>query len=320
MNLGILFLTVFSIVALGYVFKAVGILKEEYAEGLTRVILNITLPAVVLRGLSNFTVRGEFFLLPVALLAYSLIIFTLSLVYIKRRRSSSNVPLLQIALLGYNIGLFAYPIIEAIYGTEGLSYAIIIDLGNALVIFGLAYIICVYDAHTKGRGEGSENRGETLEVSLLSIFSTILKRLFTFLPFVVYIVALTIALTNVTLPGPLVSILDVLAKANMGLVLILLGMTFNLRISRGEVKTIVKILAVRYLAGGAAGILLFYLLPFDPMVRVITLTCFVLPAGMAIIPYSIEFGYNRSIASAVVNVSNLISFGLIFLVAWLIPV
>ncbi len=318
MNLGILFLSVFSIVLLGYVFKLIGILKEEYAEGLTRVILNITLPAVVLRGLSNFTVRGEYFLLPLALLAYSLVIFALSLVYIKKRRSSSNVPLLQIALLGYNIGLFAYPIIEAIYGAEGLSYAIIIDLGNALVIFGLAYIICVYNAHRKGEGR-SDDAGSG-EVSPLSVVSTILKRLFTFLPFVVYIIALAVALAKVTLPGPLVSILDVLAKANMALVLILLGMTFNLRISRSEVKTIGKILAVRYLAGSAAGILLFYLLPFDPMVRVITLTCFVLPAGMAIIPYSIEFGYNRSIASAVVNVSNLISFGLIFLVAWLIPV
>lgn len=318
MNLGILFLSVFSIVLLGYVFKLIGILKEEYAEGLTRVILNITLPAVVLRGLSNFTVRGEYFLLPLALLAYSLVIFALSLVYIKKRRSSSNVPLLQIALLGYNIGLFAYPIIEAIYGAEGLSYAIIIDLGNALVIFGLAYIICVYNAHRKGEGR-SDDAGSG-EVSPLSVVSTILKRLFTFLPFVVYIIALAVALAKVTLPGPLVSILDVLAKANMALVLILLGMTFNLRISRSEVKTIGKILAVRYLAGGAAGILLFCLLPFDPMVRVITLTCFVLPAGMAIIPYSIEFGYNRSIASAVVNVSNLISFGLIFLVAWLIPV
>jgi hypothetical protein len=39
-----------------------------------------------------------------------------------------------------------------------------------------------------------------------------------------------------------------------------------------------------------------------------------LPIGMAIIPYSVDFGYDTDQVGVIVNLSNIISFGLMWLI------
>jgi hypothetical protein len=67
--------------------------------------------------------------------------------------------------------------------------------------------------------------------------------------------------------------------------------------------------------GAIAGIACYCLLPYDHLTRVVLLVCLLLPAVMTIIPYSIEFGYKRNVASAIVNISNIISLGILAFIA-----
>jgi len=45
---------------------------------------------------------------------------------------------------GYNLGLFAYPLIEGIWGWQGLTYAIMFDLGNSFINFIVNYGMGTY--------------------------------------------------------------------------------------------------------------------------------------------------------------------------------
>ena len=36
---------------------------------------------------------------------------------------------------GFNIGLFAYPLVEGIWGQEGIKYFGMFDMGNAFIVF-----------------------------------------------------------------------------------------------------------------------------------------------------------------------------------------
>jgi hypothetical protein len=67
--------------------------------------------------------------------------------------------------------------------------------------------------------------------------------------------------------------------------------------------------------GAIAGIACYCLLPYDHLTRVVLLVCLLLPAVMTIIPYSIEFGYKHNVASAIVNISNIISLGILAFIA-----
>ena len=52
---------------------------------------------------------------------------------------------------GFNIRLFAYPLVEAIWGLEGLKYFGMFDMGNSIIVFGVCYIFTsVYSAEGVG--------------------------------------------------------------------------------------------------------------------------------------------------------------------------
>jgi hypothetical protein len=60
------------------------------------------------------------------------------------------------------------------------------------------------------------------------------------------------------------------------------------------------------------------LLPFDFLFRSILLTGFLLPVATSVIPYSVQFGYDRRLVAAISNISIIISYVLIWVVSILI--
>jgi predicted permease len=71
---------------------------------------------------------------------------------------------------------------------------------------------------------------------------------------------------------------------------------------------------IRYSFGLAIGILLFYILPFDPLFKAILLISLILPIGMAVIPFAVEFELNQKMAGTLANLSIIIS----FIMMWII--
>ena len=297
------------VIVLGYCLKRVDIVSEDDAGALTRVILNVTLPAVVLNSFLSFSFEAHYLFLSSIVIAYSIIMYIIGRLMMCGN-GSDDASLLRISLLGFNIGLFAYPLIETIWGSRALGLAVFVDVGNALVIFGLAYVICIVD---QGRKTGSH-----AVLGRVEIVRNIARRLFTFIPFISFLVALALSVLAVRPGAAVTSTLSFLAGANGPLVLLLLGITFTLDVSRKDVSYIARILIIRYAVGTIAGIICYCLLPYDQLTRVVLLVCLLLPAGMAIIPYSIEFGYKRNVASAIVNISNIISLGILAFIAVLL--
>ena len=55
-----------------------------------------------------------------------------------RRRPSYERGLLVGCATGVNLGTFAYPFLEAVFGPEGLRLAALYDIPNASIVFGIA--------------------------------------------------------------------------------------------------------------------------------------------------------------------------------------
>ena len=53
---------------------------------------------------------------------------------------------------GLNVGLFGFPLIEGIWGTEALVFAVMFDIGNTIMTFGGVYPVGSYFAK-KGDGK-----------------------------------------------------------------------------------------------------------------------------------------------------------------------
>ena len=127
---------------LGYALKRVGVVSRDDGAVMLRFVVNVTLPALLLHTLTS---AGPLFgpgapvVFLTSILASALVTGGACLLY--RRRPSYERGLMVGAMTGVNLGTFAYPFVEAVWGAEGLRLAALYDIPNALVVFGVAAAI-----------------------------------------------------------------------------------------------------------------------------------------------------------------------------------
>jgi len=276
--------------------KKVKILTEKDGKTMTSVILNVTLPALIFKVFSNVEISLSLIFLPFIAIGHGLIVLSITLL-IYRKYSIKNKGLFIMTSIGFNIGLFAYPLIEGIWGTEGMQYALMFDLGNSFVIFILVYFIGLYF---------SSKIDFNQEKKLILI--DILKRILKSIPLIALISAVIFNILNIQLPIFIVDFLDILSRANIALTLLLLGILFNINFEKSHWKHVSLTLMIRYILGFIFGIIWLIILPFGIKYNLIILVVLILPIGMTAIAFSVEFGYDENIATTMVNLSNILSF------------
>jgi malate permease and related proteins len=298
-NVNAVFLLSIVVIALGYFIKTIKVVTEKEGRALTSLILNVTLPALALNTISTITIEPALALLPFICIAFSAGVLYASFLFF-RKEVDARKGLLCMSAIGFNIGLFAYPLIEGIWGVEGLKHVALFDVGNAFVIFGIAYTTgTVYSPKTAAQQQTVNGR-------------FIARKLLTSAPLMSYVIALVLNFTHFQLPGFATQILTVLARANMALVLLVLGIYLNFDFKRSQWFDVAKILLIRYGFGLALGLILYLVLPFSRLYRSIVLISLILPLGMTIIPFAVLFHYDEKLAGTTANLSILISFGLMW--------
>jgi len=280
-----------SIIILGYFLKRTGILKESDGEVISRLIFNVTLPSIVINVFSTMEIDKNLLLVPIICFVYGLMMTVVALIVFKRE-SRRDTGMLSMLVPSFNVGLFAYPLVESIWGRSGLKYFGMFDMGNSFIVFAVCYIIASIYSSSEG------------EINYRSILSKTLKSI----PFLTYIITLTINLLGLSIPKSIIEITGILSKANMPLALLALGLYLSFSFKKVYLKNMAKIIALRYMIGLGVGILIYNLVPLDPMFKKTMLIGFILPISFTVIPYSVEFGYDTKFVGTVNNLTIVISF------------
>ncbi|MBF9017853.1 MULTISPECIES: hypothetical protein [unclassified Oceanispirochaeta] len=173
-----------------------------------------------------------------------------------------------------------------------------VDLGNAFVIFGIAYM--VGDRYSPDGSRHKRGVSGTLKVFVKSV------------PLMSYGVGILINLAGWSLPVHLVSWLGIMGRSNQFLVLLVLGLVLSFDWRHHMKSGLIPLVILRYALGISMGLLIWFFLPVDILIRKIAFLCLILPTGFAIVPYSMEFGYDRDSAGAVMNITLIISFFLMW--------
>ena len=297
--------TVFAVslafIALGYLLKRLKVFEEGAGQTLTRVALYLTLPAVILSTVPEVPLEASLLVFPGACLLVGAVAFgvgrRLYNGYDERTRGA-----LLMASVGYNNGLFAYPIVQAIWGTAGVQYLAVFDLANVLLLLGVNYLIAAW--------YGARAAGRSPEISLGYILGNLARSV----PLLAYALAVLMNLTGLRFPGPAALLVETAARANMPVVLLLLGVYLELRVPRAELGAAARALALRYFLGLAAGAALYVLLPFDPVFRKVLLVALILPVGATVTPFAAAFALNHRLAALSANASLIVSFLLLWAV------
>jgi predicted permease len=202
----------------GVIARRSGRFPDATPGVLARVVVDVALPAMTLLFVPRITVDGAAGLrLIVAAAATPWVVFGLAygvLSLVARARGWSRGTLGALVLtagLG-NTAFLGFPLVEALYGAEGLRTAVIVDQAGSFLVF--ATVGVAFAAASAGRA-----RPTPLAFA---------KRLATFPPFVAFVLAL--ALRGVAFPAPIVVVLEKLAALIVPLAVLSVG--FQLRFDR----------------------------------------------------------------------------------------
>lgn len=238
-----------AVIALGYCLRRFGVLPKEAFAVVSKIVVYITLPCVVVRNFAR-TEMVPAYLAVIglgfgAMALYALIGYVLNL-----RRGAPAQVFDMLNFSGFNIGCFALPYISGLLGPEAVVAVCMFDGGAAL---GSGGGLCVLG---KSMLDGGRFR-----------FGAFFKRLLkAFLP-CLYVVMIALRLLSVPIPGVIVRFCDLCGSGNSFLAMLMLGLALNLNIPRDKLRWILRALAVRYGTALLLGTLFWFLLPFPHDIR-----------------------------------------------------
>lgn len=278
-----------GIIVLGYVLKKIGFFKQEDFTILSRITIRITLPATIVTSFAGKQIDPS--MLSLSLLAITCGLIYVAVGYITNRKNSKDQQAFEMLNLpGYNIGTFVIPFAQSFLGPLGVIAVSLFDTGNAVICLGGAFSLACMIKDGSG-------------------FSVkrIVKALAKSVPFVFYITMLTLNLAKVKIPEFIVSFAGIIGSANAFMAMLMIGVGFKLGGERSQIKTIVKILALRYGIATFFALLFYYVLPFALEVRQALVILVYSPIGSAVPGFTGEMKGDVGLSSALNSIAMVIS-------------
>lgn len=287
-----------SIILLGYLLKRIGLFHDSDFSVLSKVVLKITLPAVIITNFANRELDPSMFFF--ALLSilfggvYILLGFLLNLRNTKEQRAFEilNFP-------GYNIGCFALPFVQSFLEPAGMIATFLFDIGNGLICLGGAF--CIASMVKDG--------------SKFSVMR-IIRTLFNSVPFILYLIMPLLCLAHIPIPGIITSLAEIIGSANAFLSMLMIGVGFKLVADKTQIGRIFRILSVRFGFAVIFALICYFLLPFSLDVRKALILLVFSPVGTAVPAFTGELKSDVGLSSAINSISILCS--IVFMVLILI--
>jgi len=139
-------LAIILMILIGYAAKRIGLLKSEDSIPLNKIVINITIPALIFLAMYGADLSNISVLIPITLICIvtgslcGLIIYLLSRA--KGYSKKTKWTLVGTSTL-FNSGFLGYPIVLGVFGANGLVKAVFYDMGSTILFLclGIFFII-----------------------------------------------------------------------------------------------------------------------------------------------------------------------------------
>ena len=147
----VVMMTLFAIVIVGYVAGKLGYLGGDFDRQLSRLVINITCPALILSSAMTGTLPDRRYILPLLLISVITYIFLTGVAFLLPRYLTKNKEdegSIGFALMFGNVGFMGYPVVASIFGHEAVFYAAVLNVVNTFAVFTIGTILI------NGRSDG----------------------------------------------------------------------------------------------------------------------------------------------------------------------
>ncbi len=146
MAIGQVMLTLFAIVVVGYIAGKLGYMGETFDKRLSKVVIDITCPALILSSAMTGELPDRRYILPllgISVLTYALLTGVALLLprFLTKKKDDEGV--IGFAMMFGNVGFMGYPIVASIFGHEAVFYAAVLNVVNTFTVFTIGTMLVV---------------------------------------------------------------------------------------------------------------------------------------------------------------------------------
>ncbi|MEY8353927.1 AEC family transporter [Lachnospiraceae bacterium 54-53] len=278
------------IILAGYLLKKAGLFQPGENRTLMKLIMNVTLPAAVVTSFADY--ERDMALLSVFFLGVAFNILMAGIGYLAAgKEDGAGKAFHMINYSGYNIGTFALPYLQSFLGNPGTIVACLFDSGNALMCTGVTFAAASFVAGEKdGRGPGG-----------------FVKKLFHSVPFDTYLIMILLYMADFKFPAPVYTVTGVFAGGNAFLAMFMIGGALEFSRDRKTLRSVTKVLAVRYGTAVCLAGAVFCFLPYSLEVKRILMIIVFAPISSMGVIYTERLKGDMERAGIINSMSILIS-------------
>ena len=282
-------IVLFLLIGCGFVAVKTGVLKQEGKQTLSNLLLYLVVPAMIVHSymmeFSEEILHNLLAAFGMSILA--ILIGTAITLLLTARRKDRRMPIFRFACVFSNAAYMGFPLISALFGSEGLLYASAYVTVFNILLWTMGY----------GMVSGSSN---PKEVARSLLHTPVLYAM---------VVGLAVYLLQIPVPNLNAQPIDLLSGMNTPLSMLITGML----IAAGDLKSIVydrhiwKLAALRMVLIPAVCVAVFALLGFHGMSAQVVLLLECCPAAAITSVFAVQFGHEERFAAGSVVLTTLLS-------------
>lgn len=275
-----------AIFVLGALLRSTGLLGKMHAERLASFVFSISLPATILVSLDHVTFTSTAWRLPLA--ACLVTVSMLFCAWQLARRLHLPRPAQGALLLGtgcINSVYFAYPVVLATFGEQGLARAILFDLGQTTLTLTLLYGLAV--AHGA--------KSTTARSAMVRFLSSP--------PLWALCGSLLLSLFGVHLHAGLRHILTPLHLTTIPLASLVLGLSISVAVTRRTVALALVGVVMRMAGGLLLGLGAAFMLDLTGIERTIVVLIAAMPSAVTAVIFAADTGLDEDLVTSIVALS-----------------
>ena len=271
-----------GIFSLAIILRRIGAVREKHVAMLVRYVLTVSLPCLTLMTIGALDLRNAHF--DIAIIAWAVMLAGAAAAYLAGKAMSLEGARLRVFMLVTtfpNTGFLGYPFAFALFGSTGLSYAVIYDqMGMFPIFVSLGFLIA----------GGRES----------------LRHAVRFPPLIALLAALALNGAGYTIAGPATQFLKAAGWTTLPLTIFIIGYRVRLKALR-DYKPLVWCLILRMLVLPAVLVAIFHLLGKSGIPYQVTLMESAMPPALTTSILALQYRLDNDLAVACISVGTIIS-------------
>ena len=146
-------LTLFAIVVVGYAAGKLGYMGGTFDKRLSKLVIDITCPALILSSAMTGVLPDREFILPllgISVITYVVLTGVALLVprFLTHRKADEGA--IGFAIMFGNVGFMGYPVVASIFGHEAVFYAAVLNVVNTFAVFTIGTLLITGKSEMEG--------------------------------------------------------------------------------------------------------------------------------------------------------------------------